>query len=200
MIKPYPYRNNAVSMDALRNDKETIMGGWGIINMKRILFAILITAIAASFSLAGDGGFTGEWVVGNDDVKDSGITVSIIMYAGSNQIGAPGAFGKTYNNGAPVILGKSDLYIEIIPVGTMFDFAVNGSKLTGSIIRNENEDPIYDGKINGNTITFTVREMVNGETYPCSYRGTLSDDGIRFEVTPKDGGKRISFMARRLIP
>ena len=156
--------------------------------MKRILFVVLITAVAAGFSLADDVGFTGEWIVGNDDVKDSGITVNIIMYADS------------YYKGVPVVLRKYELYIVIIPVGTMFDFAVNGSKLTGSIIRNENEDPIYDGKINGNTITFTVREMVNGETYPCSYRGTLSDDGIRFEVTPKDGGKRISFMARRLIP
>ena len=82
----------------------------------------------------------------------------------------------------------------------MFDFAVNDSKLTGSIIRNENEDPIFDGKISGNTITFSVRETVNGETYFCTYRGELSDDGIRFEVTPKEGGKRISFMTRRLIP
>ena len=168
--------------------------------MKRILFVILITAFTACFSLADDAGFTGEWIVENDDIKESGITVNIIKYAELYQIGAPGAFGKTYNNGAPIILGISELYIEIIPVGTMFDFAVNSSKLTGSIIRNENEDPIFDGKINGNTISFTVSETVNGKTYSCSYRGKLSDDGIRFEVTPKDGGKRISFLARRLIP
>ena len=166
--------------------------------MKRIFFVILITAVTAGFSIADDAVFTGEWIVGNDDVKDSGITVNIIKYADSyNEI--PFASGKSYI-GPPVVLGKSELFIEIIPVGTMFDFAVNGSKLTGSIIRNENEDPIIDGKISGDTITFTVSETVNGKTYSCSYRGKLSDDGIRFEATPKDGGKRISFMARRLIP
>jgi hypothetical protein len=168
--------------------------------MKRILFAILITAVTSGFSLADDVGFTGEWIVGNDDVKDSGITVSVINYAGSYSRGAPVAVADIYYNGAPVILGKSELHIEIIPVGTMFDFAVNGSKLTGSIIRNENEDPIYDGKISGNKITFTVKETVNGQNHSCAYRGELSDEGIRFEVTPKDGGKRINFMARRLIP
>ena len=155
--------------------------------IKRILFAILITAVTAGFSLADDVVFIGEWIVGNDDVKDSRITVNIIKYADS------------LYKGNPVVLRKSELFIEIIPVGTMFDFAVNGSKLTGSIIRNENEDPIYDGKISGNTITFTVRETVKGETYSYFYRGALSDDVIRFEVTPKEGGKQISFMAKRLI-
>ena len=176
--------------------------------MKHIWFAIMFVALNGNIALADDLGFTGEWVV-DSDVSGSRITVTEHKQA---QQGWPPPF---VNQRSLADMTPSDFErlrrsqeastsstsqdFTLITEDTFFEFAVNGSMLTGSIIRGKTEDPIFDGKISGNKITFTVREILKGRTYSYSYTGELSDDGIRFDVMPpRGGGNRFQFTARRV--
>jgi len=142
-----------------------------------------------------------------DDVGSSGIMVDI-------QLAAPGA--KSDSSKPMVDASRRPGYItleelnlttlpdksysfKVIPDGTFFDFATIGARLNGSIIRDGTEDPIFDGKISRNKITFTLKEIIEGKTYSYSYAGELTDGVIRFEVKPPaNGGDRFRFTVKRL--
>ena len=170
--------------------------------MKHICLVIVFFAFAGNIALADDIDFTGEWVV--DDAGDSGITTNIV----SDPQLPPGA--RVFRNnssevgytdpssGKSVILKRERYAFTVITENTFFEFAATDSKLTGSMIRGNREEPIFDGKISGNKITFTVMETIEGRNYSYSYSGEFSDDGIRFNVTPsRDGGNRFQFTAKR---
>ena len=109
------------------------------------------------------------------------------------------AMNEQWNNPPAYTQSVSTKYtFTIIPVGAVFEFAANGSTLTGSILRGNREQQIYEGKINGKKITFTVREVLEEKTYSYSYSGELFEDSIRFDVTPPRGvGERFQFRVRR---
>ncbi|MCL2878495.1 MAG: hypothetical protein FWF13_06935 [Acidobacteria bacterium] len=171
--------------------------------MKHIKFVIILTAFAGTVAFAGSVDFNGEWVVDGDAVG-SGITAKIGNYETGD---APLAWEPATSSGW--ITNQSMRSTQpgtsyrlrnftIIPPGTFFDFTVNGARLTGSIIRSEMEDPVFDGKVNGNKITFTVREIIKERTYSYFYSGEISDDGILFDVRPpRDGGAGFKFTAKR---
>ena len=178
--------------------------------MKHIFLAILFAAFAGSIASADDIDFTGEWIVENDDAGESGITVAInenLPPSSTSERVLRDHLGNPYiidtlgrpQTPPPSPQPSRSYTFTVIPIGTFFDFAANGSKLTGSIIRGETEKPILDGKISGNRITFTVRETIGGRTHSYSYAGELSNDRIRFDVRPpRNGGARFQFTARRL--
>jgi hypothetical protein len=134
--------------------------------MKRILVLIMLALVAGNVALAADEDFAGEWIA----VVDYGITFNIPLFAS----GGTGAVRP--------LPGEVHRSILVSP-GTFFDFAVNGSKLTGSIIRGHMEEPILDGKIRGNKISFTVKETVQRRDHYFFFNGELSDDGILFSVS-----------------
>ena len=171
--------------------------------MKQILFITLFVAGVGVMALANGLDINGEWVVGKDDVSGSGIVINLPAES-SNRQSAPDVrmpVGRLPQQTPGNSARKSVSYdYFVIPVGTLFDFAANGAKLTGSVIRYETEEPILDGKINGNKISFTVKETVKGKEYTYLYRGELSDGSIRFDVTPTTGGKQFQFRAKRVDP
>ena len=163
---------------------------------------MIFAALAVGMLFAADAAdVTGEWIVGEDDVSGSGITVSIAADQPGQQHPAQAwLYGGSLPPRSADILRKTISYdFTVIPVGALFDFETNGSKLTGALIRYGTEEPIFDGKINGNKISFTVKETVKGKNYSYLYRGELSDNGIRFEVTPTNGGKQFQFRAKRVV-
>ena len=173
--------------------------------MKQICYVIMFAAIAANIVFADDVSFTGEWLVEIDDAGDSGIAV--VINEPEQVTWAMRGYSEVYTDSGlrmvQVGAGRQPKIVQynftIIPAGTFFDFDVNGSELTGSIIRQGTEKPILNGKIKGNTITFTVREILNEKDYSYSYTGELSNDYILFEVkASRDGGKPFKFTAKRV--
>jgi hypothetical protein len=69
------------------------------------------------------------------------------------------------------------------PMGDLpvsFTFKADGTKLTGSTLGFDgSEVPIMDGKIDGNTITFSVTFDFGGMPFPLSYKGVVSSDEIK---------------------
>ena len=60
-----------------------------------------------------------------------------------------------------------------------FTFKADGAKLTGSTLGFDGSPvPIMDGKIDGNTITFTVTFDLGGMPFMLSYKGIVSAEKI----------------------
>jgi hypothetical protein len=69
---------------------------------------------------------------------------------------------------------------------TVYEFSVDGSKLTGSVLggAREEERPIANGKIKGNKISFSVQLHQGNRTLSFLYEGKIiSADTISFTVT-----------------
>ena len=69
-----------------------------------------------------------------------------------------------------------------------FTFKVDGNALTGTVSGRMGDVPIADGKIDGDTISFTQTMEFNGNTMKLIYKGTVSGDEIKFTRT-RDGGE-----------
>ena len=82
----------------------------------------------------------------------------------------------------------------------VYEFNVEGSKLTGAVMGYlEEERPLFDGKVDSDTISFTLREY-RGERYTSyKFEGKISGDTIKFKVV-SEGGKHWEFTARRAKP
>lgn len=78
------------------------------------------------------------------------------------------------------------------PRVTTYEFQSNGSELTGKIISqrggNPTETPISEGKIEGNTISFTVVRNFGGNEMKQLYKGTIAGDEITFTMEMDFGG------------
>jgi hypothetical protein len=69
-----------------------------------------------------------------------------------------------------------------------FNFKVDGSTLTGTVSGRGGDMPIGDGKIDGDSISFTQTMEFNGNTMKFLYKGTVSGDSIKF-TRERDGGE-----------
>jgi hypothetical protein len=63
---------------------------------------------------------------------------------------------------------------------TTFNFKVEGNKVTGTVVSQQGDMPISDGKIEGDTLTFTVVREFNGNQMKLNYKGTVAGDEIKF--------------------
>lgn len=77
-------------------------------------------------------------------------------------------------------------------VDTTFMFKVEGAKLTGTISSAQGEQPISDGKVEGDTITFTAP----GGQATATFKGVVSGNEIKFTRT-RQGGQAREFVAKR---
>jgi hypothetical protein len=69
-------------------------------------------------------------------------------------------------------------------IKAVFDFSVDGVKLTGSAIGGEEERPFFDGKIKGDKISFVLRTYNDkGSFIPYAYEGKISGNTIQFTLT-----------------
>jgi hypothetical protein len=68
-----------------------------------------------------------------------------------------------------------------------FNFKADGNSLTGTVSGRGGDMPIADGKIDGDTISFTQTMEFNGNTMKFLYKGTVSGDEIKLSRS-RDGG------------
>ncbi len=83
---------------------------------------------------------------------------------------------------------------------TTFNFKADGSKLTGTVSGMRGENPISDGKVSGDDISFTVALSFNGNDIKMNYKGKISGDEIKFTRTIEGGGGNMppqEFTAKR---
>jgi hypothetical protein len=73
----------------------------------------------------------------------------------------------------------------------------DGSNLTGSVsgFRGQ-EQPISDGKVDGNNVAFNVKVQFQENSFVMHYKGVASDDEIKFTVE-REGGQAREFTAKR---
>ena len=64
----------------------------------------------------------------------------------------------------------------------------DGATLTGSMVNPRGETQISNGKIDGDTVTFSVVREFQGNSMKMNYTGTVSGDTIQFKVQ-RDGGE-----------
>ena len=77
-----------------------------------------------------------------------------------------------------------------------FTFKADGDKLTGSISGRQGDVAITEGKISGDTISFTVTMDYGGNSVVQKYTGTVSGDEIKFKREGGQGPAR-EFTAKR---
>jgi hypothetical protein len=86
------------------------------------------------------------------------------------------------------------------PRGTQtltFDLHADGAALTGKITSPRRESDITEGKIDGDSITFTQVMNFNGNEMKIVYVGKVDGDGIKFTRTMGDR-PAVEFVAHRV--
>src|SRR5580700_4515493 len=68
-----------------------------------------------------------------------------------------------------------------------FNFKAGGGALTGTVSGRGGDMPIAEGKIDGDTISFSQTMEFNGNSMKLVYQGTVSGDEIKF-TRQRDGG------------
>ncbi len=114
-------------------------------------------------------------------------------------IGAVVLLGQLASVWAADITGR---WIARIPgregtVETVFDFRVDGPKLSGTVTDRQGKAAITEGKINGVEIAFVVVRNVGGNDVRSVYRGRVAGDEIHFMREVQNGTERASFSAKR---
>jgi hypothetical protein len=72
---------------------------------------------------------------------------------------------------------------------TTFNLKAEGDKLTGTVSGMQGDNPISDGKISGDDVSFTVAMSFNGNDFKFLYKGKVAGDEIKFSRT-REGGEQ----------
>ncbi len=79
----------------------------------------------------------------------------------------------------------------------IFNLKADGDKLTGTVSGAQGQEtPIADGKISGDTLSFTVTQERGGNTMKFTYTGKIVGDEIQFKREGTQGQPR-EFTAKR---
>ena len=79
-----------------------------------------------------------------------------------------------------------------------FNLKADGSTLTGTVSGRMGDTEISDGKIDGDTITFSVVREFQGNKIKINYTGKVSGDAINFKMQREGGeGRGGEFTAKR---
>ena len=76
---------------------------------------------------------------------------------------------------------------------TTFTFKAAGNTLTGTVGNANGENPISDGKVDGDTISFVQVLNFNGNEVKMMYTGKMKGDSIEFT---RDNGRRTGHVHR----
>jgi hypothetical protein len=74
------------------------------------------------------------------------------------------------------------------PQTITFDLKADGAALTGTVSRGQNPAKIEDGKVDGDTITFTTTMTMGDNTMKMKYTGKVAGDSIEFTSEMEGGG------------
>lgn len=77
----------------------------------------------------------------------------------------------------------------------MMDLKQDGSKVTGTVSGRGGDNPISDGKVDGDTVTFVQKMERNGQTMEIAFTGKISGDSIAF--TRGMGDRKTEFVAKK---
>lgn len=77
-----------------------------------------------------------------------------------------------------------------------FVFKQDGSTLTGTTTGRDGDIQIHDGKVEGDTISFSVTQNFGGNDVKLLYKGTVSGDEIKF-TRQREGGEPREFTAKK---
>jgi hypothetical protein len=66
---------------------------------------------------------------------------------------------------------------------TTFTFKAEGEKLTGTVSGMQGDNPISDGKISGDDISFSLKLSFQGNEFTFLYKGKVSGDEIKMTRT-----------------
>jgi hypothetical protein len=87
------------------------------------------------------------------------------------------------------------------PNGNMertFTFKVDGDKVTGETTSSLlGKSTITDGKIAGDTVTFTITAKLQDNEMTLTYKGKITDKEIVFESSAGGGGQTIEWHAKK---
>ena len=88
------------------------------------------------------------------------------------------------------------------PNGTVertFVFKVDGHKLTGETTSNRaGKSAIEDGKVDANDVSFTITVNVQGTDAKVNYKGKVEGDTIKFTVELQAIGQTLEMTAKRV--
>ena len=83
------------------------------------------------------------------------------------------------------------------PREQVFQLKADGDKLTGTVDSGRGGDaPIAEGKVSGDSVSFTLTREFGGNTIKWTYTGAISGDEIKFKRTGGQGEPR-EFTAKR---
>jgi len=77
-----------------------------------------------------------------------------------------------------------------------FTLKADGDKVSGTVANQRGDTPITDGKLAGDTLTFTVVRNFNGNEVKSSYTGKVKGDTIDFTVD-NGRGNPVTFTAKK---
>ncbi len=81
---------------------------------------------------------------------------------------------------------------------TTFQFKVDGGKLTGTASNQfTGESAIVDGKVDGDSISFTVNANFNGNEVKLNYKGTVAGDEMKITVEVAGRDRTFEMKAKR---
>lgn len=83
-------------------------------------------------------------------------------------------------------------------MASTFTFKADGDQLTGSVATAMGENPISDGKVSGDEISFSQNLEFNGNKIRILYKGKVSGNEIKFTRQREGGeGRTAEFVAKK---
>ena|ERR1044071_5402807 len=82
---------------------------------------------------------------------------------------------------------------------TTFNFKVEGGKLTGTVSGRQGDNPISDGTVKGDDVSFSVAVNFNGNQFKFLYKGKVTGDDLKLTRTREGGDQPAQeFTAKRV--
>ncbi|MEX2304489.1 MAG: hypothetical protein WD733_26340 [Bryobacterales bacterium] len=81
-------------------------------------------------------------------------------------------------------------------IPTTFTFHVEGGKLSGAVVSPRGKYEIQNGKVDGDTITFSI--LVTAGNFKLLYDGKITEEGIDFIAKIEGGERSDHFLAKRM--
>jgi hypothetical protein len=84
------------------------------------------------------------------------------------------------------------------PATNTFNFKSSGSKVEGTVTTQRGDTPITDGKLDGDTLSFTTVLSFNGNDIKMVYKGMVKGDTIEF-TREVEGRGPTTFTAKKAM-
>ena len=152
--------------------------------MKKIVLITGLVLLAASFGFSGCAGSSSKTTETSSAAEPDNSSVDDASNTTAEVTSAAKPVSTSFDGrwtGTTEIQGYG-----AIPFG--YDFKSDGNELTGTSDGQSGPMPIYNGKIEGDKITFNVTINLNGQDIVVNYTGVLTGDKLKL-TWPGQGGQ-----------